>query len=46
MSYDICCDEEADAGAWRRAEDRARLHGVPFDPVLEGVMQPEDECDE
>ena len=46
MRSDICCDEEADAGMWRRAEDRARMHGVPFDPVAEGVMQPEDDDNE
>lgn len=43
MRDDICCDEHDDAVAWRRAEDRARMYGVPFDPVLEGVAKAEDD---
>lgn len=46
MRDDICCDEHDDALTWRRAEDRARMYGVPFDPVLEGVAKAEDDCDE
>ena len=42
--YDDRCDDEAAEGRrWDSAMDRAALHGVPFDPVLEGLIEEENE---
>ena len=42
--YDDRCDDEANGGRrWNMAMDRAALHGVPFDPVLEGLIEEENE---
>ena len=42
--YDDRCDDEANEGRrWNMAMGRAALHGVPFDPVLEGLIEEENE---
>ena len=42
--YDDRCDDEANEGRrWNMAMDRAALHGVPFCPVLEGLVEEENE---
>jgi hypothetical protein len=40
---DRCDDEAAEGRRWDSAMDRAALHGVPFDPVLEGLIEEETE---
>ena len=48
MSYELgdlddrCCDEQREADIWNAAEAQCERLGVPFDPVLEGLVEEED----
>jgi hypothetical protein len=45
MSYELgdpddrCCDEQREADIWNEAEEQCERYGVPFDPVLEGLVE-------
>lgn len=47
MSYELgdpddrCCDEQREADMWNAAEERCRQFCVPFDPVVEGLVEDE-----
>jgi len=49
MSYELgdaddrCCDEQREADIWNAAEDACDRLGIPFDPVLEGLVEEEAE---
>jgi hypothetical protein len=48
MSYELgdpddrCCDEQREADTWNHAEEQCERYGVPFDPVLEGLVEDEE----
>lgn len=49
MSYELgdaddrCCDEQREADIWDHARDQCERYGVPFDPVLEGLVEGDEE---
>lgn len=41
------CDDEANEGLrWDQIRECCRRHGTPFDPVLEGLVETEEEDNE
>jgi len=40
---DRCDDEQREADIWNRAEEQCERLGIPFDPVLEGLVEEEEE---
>ena len=40
---DRCDDEQREADIWNRAEEQCERLGIPFDPVLEGLIKEESE---
>jgi hypothetical protein len=49
MSYELgdpddrCCDEQREADIWNHAQEQCERYGVPFDPVLEGLVEDEED---
>ncbi len=52
MSYELgdpddrCCDEQREADIWNAAEERCRQFCVPFESVVEGLVEDEEEEEE